>query len=91
MPPQTRPTIADVARAAGVSKGLVSFALNGRPGVAPDTRARILAAAADLGRDARFVRVLLRSHGPGPAPGESQGARRGLRGERLRRQTELGR
>ena len=49
MPPQTRPTIADVARAAGVSKGLVSFALNDRPGVAPDTRARILAAAADLG------------------------------------------
>ncbi|AZS42728.1 HTH-type transcriptional regulator DegA [Microbacterium oleivorans] len=49
MPPQTRPTIADVARAAGVSKGLVSFALNDRPGVAPDTRARILAAAAELG------------------------------------------
>ncbi|MEV7692351.1 LacI family DNA-binding transcriptional regulator [Microbacterium sp. NPDC089189] len=45
----SRPTIADVARAAGVSKGLVSFALNGRPGVAADTRARILAAADDLG------------------------------------------
>lgn len=49
MPPQTRPTIADVARAAGVSKGLVSFALNDRPGVAPDTRRRILAAASELG------------------------------------------
>jgi len=44
-----RPTIADVAQRAGVSKGLVSFALNGRPGVNPATRDRILAAAADLG------------------------------------------
>lgn len=44
-----RPTIADVARAAGVSKGAVSFALNDRPGVASDTRARILSAAAELG------------------------------------------
>lgn len=42
-------TIADVARAAGVSKGLVSFALNDRPGVAPGTRDRILATADDLG------------------------------------------
>lgn len=49
MPPTSRPTIADVARVAGVSKGLVSFALNDRPGVAPDTRQRILAAASDLG------------------------------------------
>jgi len=38
-----------VARAAQVSKGAVSFALNGRPGVAETTRARILAAADDLG------------------------------------------
>ncbi|MGZ4610758.1 MAG: LacI family DNA-binding transcriptional regulator [Actinomycetes bacterium] len=44
-----RPTIADVARAAEVSKGAVSFALNGRPGVAEHTRARILAVAAELG------------------------------------------
>lgn len=43
------PTIADVARAAGVSKGTVSFALNDRPGVAPATKARILAAAEELG------------------------------------------
>ena len=39
-----RPTIDDVARDAGVSKGAVSLALNGRPGVsglafAPDGRA----------------------------------------------------
>jgi DNA-binding LacI/PurR family transcriptional regulator len=42
-------TITDVARAAGVSKGAVSFALNGRPGVAADTRERILAVARELG------------------------------------------
>ncbi len=42
-------TIADVAKRAGVSKGLVSFALNDRPGVSPETRSRILAVAGDLG------------------------------------------
>jgi DNA-binding LacI/PurR family transcriptional regulator len=47
--PARRPTIDDVARAAQVSKGAVSFALNGRPGVAKTTRARILAAADELG------------------------------------------
>lgn len=44
-----KPTISDVANAAGVSKGLVSFALNDRPGVAAGTRDRILAVADDLG------------------------------------------
>ena len=44
-----RPTIADVALRAGVSKGAVSFALNGRPGVSPATRRRILGAADELG------------------------------------------
>jgi DNA-binding LacI/PurR family transcriptional regulator len=44
-----RPTIRDVARAAGVSKGTVSFALNGRPGVAENTRRRIVDAARALG------------------------------------------
>lgn len=44
-----RATIADVAARAGVSPGAVSFALNDRPGVAADTRRRIIAAAADLG------------------------------------------
>ncbi len=43
-----RPTINDVARAAGVSKGAVSLALNSRPGVAPETRDRILNVARDL-------------------------------------------
>jgi DNA-binding LacI/PurR family transcriptional regulator len=41
-------TITDVAKAAGVSKGLVSFALNDRPGVSPETRDRILGVARDL-------------------------------------------
>lgn len=44
-----RPTIADVAQQAGVSKGLVSFAFNDRPGVAPDTRDRIMAVAREMG------------------------------------------
>ena len=42
-------TISDVAHAAGVSKGAVSYALNGLPGVSPDTRDRILRVAKDLG------------------------------------------
>jgi DNA-binding LacI/PurR family transcriptional regulator len=44
-----RPTIDDVARHAGVSKGAVSLALNGRPGVSEATRQRIVAAAEALG------------------------------------------
>ena len=44
-----RPTIDDVARSAGVSKGAVSLALNGRPGVSEATRGRIVAAAEALG------------------------------------------
>lgn len=42
MPRAERVTIADIARLAGVSPGAVSFALNGRPGVSEETRARIL-------------------------------------------------
>lgn len=44
-----RPTIADIARIAGVSKGAVSYALNGRPGVSQETRARVRAIADELG------------------------------------------
>jgi DNA-binding LacI/PurR family transcriptional regulator len=44
-----RPTIADIARAAGVSKGAVSYALNGRPGVSAVTRSRIQAVADEMG------------------------------------------
>jgi DNA-binding LacI/PurR family transcriptional regulator len=42
-------TIADVARAANVSRTLVSFVLNGRKDVAPITRARILQTIEELG------------------------------------------
>lgn len=44
-----RLTISDVAQAAGVSEGAVSFALNDRPGVSEATRRRILAVAHELG------------------------------------------
>lgn len=44
-----RPTIADVARRAGVSKGAVSYALNGQPGVSEATRRRIIAIAEEIG------------------------------------------
>src|SRR3954447_216307 len=44
-----RVTIADIARRAGVSKGAVSYALNGRPGLSEATRARILAIADEMG------------------------------------------
>src|SRR6478609_4677946 len=47
--PRRRPTIADVARRAGVSAAAVSFAINDRPGVSSGTRERILAAARELG------------------------------------------
>ncbi|WP_103349143.1 LacI family DNA-binding transcriptional regulator [Amycolatopsis sp. CA-128772] len=44
-----RPTITDIAREAGVSKGAVSYALNGRPGVSEATRQRITEIARELG------------------------------------------
>ncbi len=46
---RSRPTISDVAERAGVSKGLVSFALNDRPGVNLATKERILTIAAEMG------------------------------------------
>jgi DNA-binding LacI/PurR family transcriptional regulator len=45
----SRVTINDIARYSGVSKGAVSYALNGRPGVSDATRARILDVAEQLG------------------------------------------
>ncbi|WP_219417373.1 LacI family DNA-binding transcriptional regulator [Pseudonocardia nigra] len=44
-----RPTIVDVARAAGVSPTTVSHSLNGRGYVDPRTRERVVAAAQELG------------------------------------------
>jgi DNA-binding LacI/PurR family transcriptional regulator len=56
------PTIVDVARRADVSKAAVSFALNGRPGLAPQTRDRIMAAARELGwQPSTRARALSRS------------------------------
>jgi len=54
-----RPTIADIAKRVGVSAGAVSFALNGRPGVSDQTRARILEAAREMNwRPHRAARAL---------------------------------
>jgi DNA-binding LacI/PurR family transcriptional regulator len=44
-----RPTIADVARHAGVAPSTASVVFSGKSRVAEDTRARVLAAAAELG------------------------------------------
>lgn len=47
--PRSRPTLADVARAAGVSSATASMALNDRPGVRHETRLAVLAAARQVG------------------------------------------
>ncbi|WP_253257430.1 LacI family DNA-binding transcriptional regulator [Arthrobacter sp. Hiyo1] len=62
-------TINDVAQAAGVSKGAVSYALNGQPGVSDDTRERILRVARELGGSRIFEpRACLL---PKPSPSDS--------------------
>ncbi|NUW32187.1 LacI family DNA-binding transcriptional regulator [Nonomuraea sp. SMC257] len=60
-----RPTIADIARRAGVSKGAVSYALNGRPGVSEETRARIQAIAQEIGWRPNLAARLLSGAGAG--------------------------
>lgn len=61
-PSRRRPTIEDVARLAGVSKGAVSIALNGHAGVADATRVRISEAARTLRwRPSLHARALLAS------------------------------
>ncbi len=60
--PTGKPTISDVARRAGVSTSLVSFVLNGRAGVAGETRARIQSAIAELG----YIPNPVRRHKPQP-------------------------
>lgn len=44
-----RPTMKDIADAAGVSRGAASFALNDRPGVSEETRARVKRVAKEMG------------------------------------------
>lgn len=65
VPAERRITITDVARAAGVSIAVVSYALNGRPGVSERTRRHVLRTAADLGwrpsAAARSLRASARS------------------------------
>jgi DNA-binding LacI/PurR family transcriptional regulator len=48
VPAVPRVTIKEIARRAGVSKGAVSYALNGQPGVSEATRARVLKVAEEL-------------------------------------------
>ena len=59
----SRATIRDIAERAGVSKGAVSYALNGRPGVSDSTRVRILSIADELGwYPNRAARALSAAH-----------------------------
>lgn len=61
--PQRRPTLADVARTAGVSPALVSMVLSGRPGPSAATAARIIEVADGMGyRPDRAASVLARRH-----------------------------
>lgn len=48
-PAASRPTMADVAVRAGVSRTLVSFILSGKPGASEETRRRVLAIADQIG------------------------------------------
>lgn len=56
-----RPTVSDVARLAGVSRGTVSKALNDTGQLLPETRRRVLAAAARLGFEPNVLARSLKS------------------------------
>ncbi len=58
---QRRPTLMDVAEAAGVSRALVSIVMRGAPGAAESTRQRVLETALQLGYRADSRARLLRS------------------------------
>lgn len=55
-----RPTITDVASAAGVSVATVSKAINGRDGVSATTLARVLGVVAELGYESSLVATSMR-------------------------------
>ena len=56
-----RPTMADVAARAGVSRTLVSFILSGKPGASEETRRRVLEVADEIGyRPDSAARLLAR-------------------------------
>jgi DNA-binding LacI/PurR family transcriptional regulator len=60
-PRTRRPTMADVATQAGVSRTLVSFILDGKPGASEETRSRVLTVAEELGyRPDSAARLLAR-------------------------------
>ena len=77
----SRPTIRDVAKAAGVSIAVVSYALNGRPGVSATTRDRVLRVADEYGwrpsASARSVRSGPRAVGLAVSPEPGSLARAG--------------
>src|SRR5262249_28129290 len=56
MSPETRPTIRDVARRAGVGVGTVSRVLNASPLVTPQMRVRVMGAIEELGYRRNAVR-----------------------------------
>ncbi|MEV6488867.1 LacI family DNA-binding transcriptional regulator [Actinoplanes sp. NPDC051633] len=58
---ENRPTLADVAAHAGVSKSLVSLVMRGEPGASAETRRRVLDAAGALGYHPDSRARLLRS------------------------------
>ncbi|WP_168211720.1 LacI family DNA-binding transcriptional regulator [Ruania zhangjianzhongii] len=60
-----RPTIADIAALAGVSKASVSKAINGQEGVSESTRARVLSVATRLGWQPSARAVALTRGGSG--------------------------
>ncbi len=60
-----RPTIHDVAAAAGVSVATVSKAVNGRYGVSPETVSRVLDAVKTLGYESSLVASSMRSRRTG--------------------------
>jgi LacI family transcriptional regulator len=60
-----RPTINDVAAAAGVSVATVSKAVNGRYGIASDTVARVLKVVQELGYESSLVASSMRSRRTG--------------------------